>query len=168
MNSGFDHIIFDWGDTVMKDNPARTDAMYLWPKVELVDGAAEVLSRLALSCKIYIATSAASDEAMVRKALARVGVDGCFHAVFTAHSTGVPKTDPRFWQYILKALNTRPERVMMVGDNFKGDVLTPSQQGIQAVWFNPHSAEVRSGENYRTIHKLSDLIAQRKAAGFTQ
>ncbi len=35
IHPGIDHIIFDWGDTVMKDDPSRTDAMYLWPKVEL-------------------------------------------------------------------------------------------------------------------------------------
>ena len=142
----------------MRDDPSQTEAMYLWPKVELVDGAAEVLGRLATSYKLSIATSAAaSDESMVRKALARVGVDDCIQTVFTALQVGAPKTDPRFWRYILRALVVRAERVMMVGDSFEGDVLTPSQLGIRAVWFNPRTTEVRTGENYRTIHRLSDL-----------
>lgn len=158
MNPGIDHIIFDWGDTVMKDDPTRTDAMYLWPKVELVDGAAEVLGRLSTSHKLCIATSAASDEAMVRRALARAGVDGCFHAVFTALQTGAPKTDPQFWQYILRALAVGTERVMMVGDSLEGDVLTPSRLGIQAVWLNSRTTEVRTGANYRTIQRLTELL----------
>jgi FMN phosphatase YigB (HAD superfamily) len=159
MNPGIDHIIFDWGDTVMKDDPTRTDAMYLWPKVELVDDAAEVLGWLSTSHMLGIATSAASDEAMVRRALARAGVDGCFHAVFTALQIGAPKTDPRFWQDILRALAISAERVLVVGDSFEGDVLVPSGLGINAVWFNPRTVETRTGENYRTIHRLTELIA---------
>jgi hypothetical protein len=45
MITRIDHIVFDWGDTIMKDDPMRTDAMYLWPSVELVEGAADALAR---------------------------------------------------------------------------------------------------------------------------
>lgn len=47
MSPRIEHIVFDWGDTIMKDDPMRTDAMYLWLQVELVEGAADVLARLA-------------------------------------------------------------------------------------------------------------------------
>ncbi len=156
--AGIDHVIFDWGDTIMRDDPSRIDAMYLWPKVELVEGVAACLAKLGESHKLLIATSAAaSDEVMVRKALARVEVDRYFSAVFTSRITGVPKTDARFWQYLMRALDVRPERLMMVGDGFEGDVLAPSRLGIRAVWFNWRSPENREGENYRTIHRLCEL-----------
>jgi len=72
-------LIFDWGDTIMRDSPHRTDAMYLWPSVEVVEGAEEVL-RSFHNCKtIALATNAAqSDDAMIRKALARVNLESYF------------------------------------------------------------------------------------------
>ena len=154
-----DHIIFDWGDTIMRDDPSLTDAMYLWPEVELVEeGTAELLARLAETYTLIIATSAAvSDETMVRKALARVGVDGYFSAVFTSKMSGVPKSDARFWQYIMQELGIGAERLLMVGDGFEGDVSMPTKLGIQAVWYNFKSSESRTGEIYHTIHRLSDL-----------
>lgn len=159
MSAHCDHILFDWGDTVMNDDPTRTDAMYLWPQVELVEGAAEVLRVLASSHQLGIATSAVgSDATKVRKALARVGVDRYIKVVFTAFTTGFAKTDARFWQCVLRELDAPAERVLMVGDGFEGDVLVPSGLGLQAVWFNPRTAETRCGKNYRTIHRLTELI----------
>ena len=155
-----DHIIFDWGDTIMKDDPSRTDAMYLWPEVELVEeGTAELLARLAETYTLIIATSAAaSNDTLVRRALARVGVDGYFSAVFTSKMSGVPKTDAQFWQHIMQELSVGAERLLMVGDGFEGDVKTPAGLGIQSLWYNGKSAESRTGENYSTIHRLSDLV----------
>ncbi|MFI5357034.1 MAG: HAD family hydrolase [Opitutales bacterium] len=161
IKSNIDHIVFDWGDTIMKDDLSRTDAMYLWPQVEVVEaGMAETLAGLAASYTLVIATRAsASDEAMVRKALTRVRVDHWFSHVFTALRTGGPKTDPRFWQFIMQELGLGSDRLLVVGDNFASDVLVPTRLGIQAVWFNWRSSEERAGENYHTIHRLSELIA---------
>jgi putative hydrolase of the HAD superfamily len=161
INSGITHIIFDWGDTIMRDDPSRTEAMYLWPEVELVEtGTVEALSRLAASYTLLIATSAAaSDAAMVCKALSRVRVDAWFSDIFTSLRTGVPKTDAQFWQFIMNELNLKADRLLMVGDSFDGDVWVPSRLGIQSVWFNWRSAETRTGPHYCTIHRLSELTA---------
>ena len=161
ITQGITHIVFDWGDTIMRDDPSRVDAMYLWPLVELVEmDAAKTLAHLAESYTLLIATSAAaSDAVMVRKALSRVGVDEWFSDIFTARRTGVPKTDIRFWQFIVDDLCVDPNRLLVVGDSFEGDVLCPVRVGIQSMWFNWRSTEDRIGENYRTIHRLSELIA---------
>ena len=39
-------ILFDWGDTVMRDYPAITIPMVQWKKVEVIDGVADVLAHL--------------------------------------------------------------------------------------------------------------------------
>ena len=150
INPSVDHIVFDWGDTTMRDDSSRIDAMYLWPEVELVEqGTAELLARLATTYTLIIATSAsASDEMMVLKALARVGVDGYFSKVYTSKEAGVSKTDPKFWLHIMQELGIGAERLLMVGDGFEGDVIAPSKLGIQSLWYNPNSSERRTGENY--------------------
>jgi len=155
-----DHIIFDWGDTIMRDDPSRNDSMCHWPEVALVeDGTVDLLARLAKTYTLILATSAAvSDERMVRQALARVGVDGYFTAVFTSEGAGVPKSDPIFWQHLMQKLSIGPDRLLMVGDGFEGDVIAPAQLGIQAIWYNPNSTEKRTGENYHTIHRLAELV----------
>ena len=48
-------------------------------------------------------------------------------------------------------------RPLMVGDNFKADVLRANDCGIHAVWFNPHSLETRENELQRTIYALVEL-----------
>src|SRR5690348_11150364 len=105
------HFIFDWGDTIMRDDPSRTDAMYLWPHVELMSGADEMLSVLSRTIYLSLATSAMSSEEMVRKALGRVGVDHYFRSVFTAQTIGRKKNDPEFWIHVLTALYAKPEDV---------------------------------------------------------
>ena len=84
----YKHIIFDWGDTLMRDDKSRNDAMYLWPKVQAIDGAERALRELSKTHTISVATSAAqSDEEMVRKALRRVGLNEFVSNVFTGRTT---------------------------------------------------------------------------------
>ena len=66
-------ILFDWGDTVMRDYPERTIPMVEWESVEVIDGIADVLAHLhSTGRRMILATSAAiSDEAQIRGALRR-------------------------------------------------------------------------------------------------
>ena len=153
------HYIFDWGDTIMRDDPVRTEPMHLWPHVELMPDADIVLDRLSVAVSVSLATSAAvSDEAMIRRALARVGVDRFFRRVFTARSVGKKKNEPEFWLRVLEQLRAKPEEVTMVGDNFESDVLAPASVGIRSLWLNSHTTERRSGQSYSTIGRLADLL----------
>jgi putative hydrolase of the HAD superfamily len=159
------HIVFDWGDTLMKDDRSRDDAMYLWPVVHAMDGAETTLRTLARSSTISVATSAAqSDGLMVRKALRRVGLDQYVSYVFTGKSIGRKKTDPAFWTHIQGELNAQVEELLIVGDSFESDVLAPTRAGFSAVWFNPNSREEKSGDRYWTIHKLDELIKEAESA----
>lgn len=155
------HIIFDWGDTLMLDDSSRSDAMYLWPEVKAVEGAQLVLKKLSETYTISVATSAAkSDEKMVRKALKRVGIDENISNVYTGKTIGRRKTDIDFWASIQSLLSANPEEIMVIGDSFEGDVVTPTLAGLSAIWFNPNSKEQKVGEGYQTIHKLVELISQ--------
>lgn len=152
------HLIFDWGDTIMKDDVSRSEAMHLWPSVEAVAGAKDVLAVLSKTHHVVIATSAASTAEWVRLALKRVELDHYFRDVFSAKTTGFKKTEPGFWLHILHALQVKPEAVTMVGDSFENDVVTPVALGMQAIWLNERTDESRSGERYRTIHALRELV----------
>lgn len=51
-------LLFDWGDTLMRDFPQFSGSMATWPKVEMVDGADEVLQLLGTSWQLALATNA--------------------------------------------------------------------------------------------------------------
>src|SRR5512141_1850239 len=86
-------VLFDWGDTVMRDDPERTNPMVEWDTVEAIDGIADVLAYLhASGRRIGLATSAEiSDENQIRGALRRGGVDSYFSRIYCFKNTNLPK-----------------------------------------------------------------------------
>lgn len=156
-------LIFDWGDTIMRDDPAPTSAMYLWPAVEVMEGAEEVLRRLRPGRTIALATGAArSSEADIWRALARGNLDPFFDKVYCFGNTGCRKPAPQFYEYVLRDLGARPSEALMVGDSWENDVLGANRVGIRAVWLNEKNGETRHGALYQTVrslHALLDLLA---------
>lgn len=153
-------ILFDWGDTVMYDNPALTVPMVEWETVQVVEGIAEVLVYLRSSGRqVILATSAEiSDESQIRGALARGRLDEYFTHIYCFKNTHLPKGE-EFYRYILSDLNILAADALMVGDHFAKDVQAANAAGITAVWFNPRSEETRRGDLYVTVHSLQELWA---------
>jgi putative hydrolase of the HAD superfamily len=152
-------VLFDWGDTVMRDDPANTAPMVEWETVEIVEGIADVLDYLYTSGRrIVLATSAnISDETQIWAALRRGGLDRYFSHIYCFKNTNLPKGEA-FYRFILNDLNIPASEAMMVGDHFEKDILNPNSLGIFAVWFNPRSNEDNSDELHITIHTLPELI----------
>jgi FMN phosphatase YigB (HAD superfamily) len=151
-------ILFDWGDTVMRDHPEITIPMVEWESVQVVEGIVEVLEYLRSSGRrIALATSAAiSDERQIRGALSRGGLDTYFSHIYCFKNTNLPKGEA-FYRYILSDLHLPASEALMIGDGFEKDVEIPNQLGMFAVWFNPRSEEVRTDELHITVHSMRDL-----------
>lgn len=151
-------ILFDWGDTVMRDYPERTNPMVEWEAVEVIDGIADVLAHLHSSGRrIVLATSAAiSDENQIRGALKRGGLDSYFSRIYCFKNTNLPKGEA-FYRYILSDLKIPAAETLMVGDGFEKDVQVPNSLGMFAIWFNPRSDEIRKGESHITIYSMHEL-----------
>jgi FMN phosphatase YigB (HAD superfamily) len=151
-------VLFDWGDTVMRDHPEITIPMIEWETVEAIDGIANVLAWLhASGRRIVLATSAnISDESQIRGALARVGVEQYFSRIYCFKTTNLPKGEA-FYRFILNDLTIPASEAVMVGDHFEKDVLVPNSLGMFAIWFNPVSDEIRKGEGYMTVHSMREL-----------
>jgi FMN phosphatase YigB (HAD superfamily) len=151
-------VLFDWGDTVMRDDPESTSPMVEWDTVEIINGAADVLAYLhARGRRIILATSASiSDENQIRGALARVGIDRYFSTIYCFQNTDLPKGEA-FYLHILRDLNLPASDAMMVGDGFEKDVQIPNLLGMFAVWFNPRSQETRQSDLRVTVHSMREL-----------
>jgi putative hydrolase of the HAD superfamily len=151
-------ILFDWGDTVMYDDPASAAPMAEWQAVHAVEGIADVLADLHASGRqIILATGAmVSDEGQIRTALAHAGLDAYFSRIYCFKNTNLPKGES-FYRHILADLNVPASEVLMVGDSFEKDVQIPNAVGIFAVWFNQISDEFRNAELHTTVHSMFDL-----------
>lgn len=151
-------LLFDWGDTLMKDDPTAEGPMALWSHVEAVHGALEVLTSLKPEWRLALATNAvASNEDKIRAALKRVNLDQLIEMIFCFQSIGYKKPSPQFFACVLKDLGVTADQVIMVGDNFDIDVAGANGMGIRAIWLNGHSDEIRAGTWYRTIRNLIEL-----------
>jgi len=154
----YPNVLFDWGDTVMRDHPEITAPMVEWEIVEIVDGITDVLAYLhASGRRIMLATSAnISSEDQIREALARVGVDRYFSRIYSFKTTNLPKGD-EFYRFILNDLEIPASDALMVGDHLDKDVLVPNSLGMCAVWFNPRSDETRRSKLHITVHSMGEL-----------
>jgi putative hydrolase of the HAD superfamily len=153
-------ILFDWGDTVMKDDPTSNVPMVEWQTIEIVPGIESVLAYLQSSGRrIVLATSASiSNESQIWAALGRVGLDKYFSRIFCFENTGLPK-GVEFYRHTLDHLGILASETLMVGDSFEKDVLDTNSLGIFAIWFNPKSEETRSNQMYVTVHSMEELLA---------
>ena len=89
-------VLFDWGDTVMHDDPASIAPMVEWGTIEVVEGVVDVLEYLRSSGRqIALATSAAiSNEGQIRGALRRGGLDAYFSKIYCFKNTHLSKGKP--------------------------------------------------------------------------
>ena len=151
-------ILFDWGDTVMRDYPEITIPMVEWERVEVIQGITEVLAYLrSTGRRMVLATSAAiSDEGQIRGALRRGGLDIYFSPIYCFKNTNLPK-DEAIYRYILNDLGLSASEVLMVGDGFEKDIQIPNTLGIFAVWFNPKSDEMSTDKLHVTVHSMQEL-----------
>jgi putative hydrolase of the HAD superfamily len=153
-------ILFDWGDTVMRDDPTSTLPMVEWQTIEVIKGIAGLLDYLRSSGRqVILATSASiSDESQIHGALARGGLDEYFSCIYCFKNTHLPKGEA-FYRHILSDLHIPATDALMVGDSFENDVQAATAVGIFAVWFNPQSDETRREDLYITVHSMQELRA---------
>ena len=154
-------IIFDWGDTVMRELPVFPGKMVDAPHVEAMPGITDALRTLQPDYRVLMASNAnVSTAADIRAALRRVGLDGYFEIVLSSADLGVSKPDPAYYRAVLEACGCDPGAVVMVGDTFDKDILGAKQAGMRAVWYNWKHAALPPGAPFlpdATVHDLTEL-----------
>ena len=77
------YLLFDWGDTLMRDFPDRSGPMADWPTVEAMPSIVAALEALHGRVGLAVATNAADSEPeQIRRALARGGLLHFFETIF--------------------------------------------------------------------------------------
>ncbi len=151
-------LLFDWGDTVMRNYPDFAGPMFSWPHVEVIPHVRETLALLYPTWILAIATNAAdSSEEDIHKALQRVALDVLFDRIYCFHNIGHKKPSPQFFAAITKDVGLDPAQMIMVGDQFEADIQGAVQAGMRGIWFNEKTGEEKTSSQYRTIHDFQAL-----------
>ncbi len=151
-------LLFDWGDTLMRDYSSFDGPMKDWPVVEAMPAARETLALLHPDWTLALATNAeASEEADIREALQRVDLDQYLDKIYCFRRIRAKKPSREFFRYILRDLDLDPSRVIMIGDSYENDIQGAVASGLHAIWFNFQTLEVRMDDLSRTVHRLSEI-----------
>lgn len=149
-------IVFDWGDTIMRDFDLP-GPMSVWEKVAWIDGAEEALKTLSSRYTCIIATSADhSDTAEMKTALARVGADNYFHKFYSQKELGYKKPDVRFFEAVLSNSGFKPEETLMVGNLYDKDIVGAKQAGMTTVFLNENGI---AGHYPMADFIINDMVA---------
>jgi FMN phosphatase YigB (HAD superfamily) len=131
-------VIFDWGDTVMRDIPGYKGPMASWPRIEIVEGVEQALDNIHKKFTCCLASNAGdSDAALMGVALERVEIKQYFDYLFTSKELAAKKPDPAFYKTILTKLNFSPDNCVAVGNDYEKDIVPAHSLGIKTVWLSP-------------------------------
>lgn len=151
-------IIFDWGNTVMRDL-GIDGPMKDWPDVEYIPGMERILPELNARYTLAIATSAPhSDTQDMAEALARVGAHDFFHFFFSAFDLQARKPDPLFFERILEQTGFMASHCLSVGDKYENDVVAAKSLGMKTILFNENNLPGPFPDADRVIGSMEELI----------
>ncbi|HQN98438.1 MAG TPA: HAD-IA family hydrolase [Bacteroidales bacterium] len=152
-------VIFDWGNTLMRDDPQQQEPMYMWDKVELIPEAIETLEYLSKKYLMCVATNAGvSDTQAMIKALERVNIARYFQYFFSSIDLGVNKPLPAFFEKICHEIGILPSQTVMIGNSYEKDIIGAKQAGLYTIFFDEWGKTNLNPDADRVIHHLNELM----------
>jgi putative hydrolase of the HAD superfamily len=152
-------IIFDWGDTVMRDFPEYQGPMAYWPKVEAVPGIEKALQQLQKDFIGCLASNAVdSDAGLMGFALSRAKLRQYFQYLFTSRKLEYKKSDPEFYHEILRKLQLKPEDCIAVGNDYEKDIVPAKSIGMRTIWFSTHPGGMPAPYADYSITAMEQLV----------
>ncbi|MRR32041.1 HAD family hydrolase, partial [bacterium] len=134
-------LVFDWGNTVMKEFAEFHGAMVDWPRVEAMPGVVQALKELQPRFHLFLGSNAQNSGAdQIKRALKRVNLEGFFEAIFTFNETKARKPEIGFYRAIEQLTACSSSHMVMIGDLYDKDICGAKQAGWKAVWYNPGCA----------------------------
>jgi HAD superfamily hydrolase (TIGR01509 family) len=152
-------IIFDWGDTVMRDFSDLQSPMYTREQLEYIPDIEQALKALHKKYTMVIATNAGqSDTTAMIKALKRVGAEQYFQFFFSSKDLGFEKPDVRFFITIAQKIHVLPEECIMVGNLYGKDITGAKDAGMRTILFDEKSTFLEYPKADKVIHSMKSLL----------
>lgn len=122
-----------------------------------IEGAAELLQKLAPQYHIYLATNGTA--CVQKRRIEKSGFSPYINDIFISERIGYDKPQSAFFAYCFSRIpEFSRQETLMIGDSLTSDIRGGSNAGIRTVWFNPSHA-VPQGEAAPDfeIHRLCEL-----------
>ena len=128
-------VIWDWGDTLMRDIPGQKGPMVYWPQVEAMPGASDALGALSwVQVRCVASNATESSGTQIAEALARVGLRTFLTHFVTSSEMGVSKPDPRFFEEVSRRMGIPVGKLLAVGNDLSKDILPARAAGLATVY----------------------------------
>lgn len=124
----------------------------------IVNGADELLEFLiSKGYKLHLCSNG-FHEVQYRK-LRSSGLEKFFTSVILSEDAGINKPHKEFFDYAFNKTEARPETTIMIGDNYRTDIVGAMNANIDTILFNRWKDEVASFEKQPTfvVDKLIDI-----------
>lgn len=109
--------------------------MHEMPKqTKLIDGATELLDKLANRYELYIITNGFKE--VQYEKLRRTGLAKYFKKVFISEEVGSQKPGRAIFEYAIKSVNAKKNESIMIGDSWDSDIMGALGFGISYIWFS--------------------------------
>ncbi|MHB1153737.1 MAG: GNAT family N-acetyltransferase [Eubacteriales bacterium] len=153
-------LLFDWGDTLMVDDPEYKGEMFLWPEIKLMPDAARILPVLSEKYHCAVVSNALDSNAeTMKKAFVRMGIDHLFELFITSKEIGYKKPDERFFNHIAELLHIPVNELCMIGNDYEKDIVSPKKLGLKTVLITQDPGEYPSADHIiRGLGELDDIL----------
>lgn len=133
----------------------------LGQKSALVEGAADVLSRLSADFLIGILSNGFREVQYDK--LFNSGLDRYVQRMVLSDEIGIQKPDRRIFDHALRAVGASPQEVIMVGDNPEADIAGALSAGWRAIYFDKrHEGNAPAGAPLAmTLQEAETIIRAR-------
>lgn len=127
----------------------------------LLEGAMEMIANIAPHYKLIIITNGLWD--VQRRRIGNSTLYKFFDGMVVSEKVGSAKPDRGIFEETLKTAGNPPkEKVLMIGDNLKADILGANLFGIDSCWFNPQKTknpgEVLPSCEVHSFKELGELL----------
>jgi HAD superfamily hydrolase (TIGR01509 family) len=158
MKNNIRAIIFDWGDTLMRDFPQSRGSMAYWEQVEAVPGVKEALEKISKEYICCVASNTGDSNAkLMGVALNRVDIKEYFQHLFTSLELGATKPNLDFFKNIIQKTNLKPNECIMVGNDYEKDIVPAKAVGIHTILFIDESKSVLFSDADFMISSMNEL-----------
>jgi putative hydrolase of the HAD superfamily len=155
-------LLFDWGDTLMVDDPKLTYPMAEWESVSACDGVTETLPKLAalMPCSV-VSNASQSDGLMMKKAFERVNLSSCLTHFLTPNEINAHKPAPEFFINAAALVGANPLECCMIGNSYESDIVGAKQTGMKTVLITKQKGDFPKAD-YLTedFTKLLEIIPE--------
>ena len=130
---------------------------YLAEGNQLFDGIIEMLEKLSLTHKLYIASNGIAITQHTR--LKNNNLNKYFEKIFISEEIGSKKPDREFFEIIFKEICVKNKKeVLMIGDTFTSDILGANNAGIDSCLVDIHKISNPEIVPTYQIEKTIDLL----------